>query len=130
MNRFLLDGRYGAVLQSFSLQPVEVLKKAGLPVTLFTQEHPVVTQDAYFRLMTAISDLMPDESVPIRMATMESIETFSPPIPSVVAKAIDKAVNQKRPKTCYVIGFGAKPLIFLHSILPARCFDWIMMHAS
>lgn len=51
MNRFLLDGRYGAVLQSFSLQPVEVLKKAGLPVTLFTQEHPVVTQDAYFRLM-------------------------------------------------------------------------------
>lgn len=50
--------------------------------------------------------------------------------PSVVAKAIDKAVNQKRPKTRYVIGFGAKPLIFLHSILPARCFDWLMMHAS
>lgn len=50
--------------------------------------------------------------------------------PAVVAKAIDKAVNQKRPKTRYVIGFGAKPLIFLHSILPARCFDWIMMHAS
>lgn len=123
MKRFLLDGRYGAVLQSFGLQPIAVLKKAGLPVTLFTQ-------DAYFRLMTAISDLMPDESVPIRMATMESIETFSLPIPSVVAKAIDKAVNQKRPKTCYVIGFGAKPLIFLHSVLPARCFDWIMMHAS
>lgn len=80
MNRFLLDGRYGTVLQSFGLQPMAVLKKAGLPVTLFTQEHPVVTQDAYFRLMTAISDLMPDESVPIRMATMESIETFSPPI--------------------------------------------------
>lgn len=80
MKRFLLDGRYGAVLQSFGLQPIAVLKKAGLPVTLFTQEHPVITQDAYFRLMTTIADLMPDESVPIRMATMESIETFSPPI--------------------------------------------------
>lgn len=80
MKRFLLDGRYGAVLQSFGLQPLAVLKKAGLPVTLFTQENPVITQDAYFRLMTTIADLMPDESVPIRMATMESIETFSPPI--------------------------------------------------
>lgn len=50
--------------------------------------------------------------------------------PSVVAKAIEKAVGQGRPKTRYVIGFGAKPLIFLHAILPARCFDWLMMHAS
>lgn len=80
MKRFLLDGRYGVVLSSFGISPAAVLKKAGLPITLFAQEHPVITQDAYFRLMTAMADLMPDESVPIRMAAMESIETFSPPV--------------------------------------------------
>ncbi|WP_449032023.1 oxidoreductase [Prevotella histicola] len=50
--------------------------------------------------------------------------------PMVIAKAISRAVNANRPKTRYLIGLGAKPLVFLHSILPARCFDWIMMHAS
>lgn len=50
--------------------------------------------------------------------------------PKVIAKAISRATNARRPKTRYLIGMGAKPLVFLHSILPTRCFDWIMMHAS
>lgn len=50
--------------------------------------------------------------------------------PKVIAKAISSATNARRPKTRYLIGMGAKPLVFLHTILPARCFDWIMMHAS
>lgn len=49
--------------------------------------------------------------------------------PAVVSRAISQAVNQNHPKTRYVIGFGAKPLVFLHAILPARIFDWIMMRA-
>lgn len=50
--------------------------------------------------------------------------------PSIISKTILKAVNSKRPKSRYLIGFGAKPLVFLHSILPTRLFDWIMMHSS
>ncbi len=50
--------------------------------------------------------------------------------PMVISKAISKAVNTSRPKTRYLIGFMAKPLVWLHGILPTRCFDWIMMHAS
>lgn len=50
--------------------------------------------------------------------------------PEVVAKAISRAVNARRPRARYLIGFGAKPLVFMHSILPARCFDWLMMRAS
>ncbi len=50
--------------------------------------------------------------------------------PIVISKAISRAVNSSCPKTRYLIGFGAKPIVFLHSILPARWFDWIMMHAS
>lgn len=50
--------------------------------------------------------------------------------PIIISKCISKAMNSKRPKTRYLIGFGAKPLVFLHTILPNRVFDYIMMHAS
>ena len=50
--------------------------------------------------------------------------------PIVISKAISKAVNKRKPKTRYLVGFGAKPLVFAHAILPTRAFDWIMKHAS
>lgn len=50
--------------------------------------------------------------------------------PIVIAKAISRAVNSRHPKTRYTVGFMAKPLVWLHSWLPARWFDAIMMHVS
>lgn len=50
--------------------------------------------------------------------------------PKIISKAISKAVNQKRPRVRYLIGFGAKPLVLAKAILPTRVFDFIMMHAS
>ncbi len=50
--------------------------------------------------------------------------------PKVISKAISKVVKARRPKARYTIGFMAKPLVWLHNILPARWFDYIMMHAS
>lgn len=50
--------------------------------------------------------------------------------PKIISRAISKAVNSRRPKTRYLIGFGAKPLVFLHTILPTRLFDVIMKNAS
>ncbi|MGN7860608.1 oxidoreductase [Microbacterium sp. 22303] len=41
----------------------------------------------------------------------------------VVARAITRAATSRRPRARYRIGFGAKPLFFLHRILPARVFD-------
>ncbi|OAQ03681.1 short-chain dehydrogenase/reductase [Ligilactobacillus aviarius] len=46
--------------------------------------------------------------------------------PKVIAKAISKAVNSRHPKARYLIGFGAKPLVFMHSIMPTKVFDWLM----
>ena len=43
--------------------------------------------------------------------------------PAVVARAISKAVNSRRPRTRYRVGFGAHTLVFLHTILPARWWD-------
>lgn len=50
--------------------------------------------------------------------------------PIVIAKAISRAVNSHRPRTRYTVGFMAKPLVWLHAWLPARWFDYMMMHAS
>lgn len=50
--------------------------------------------------------------------------------PKVISKAITRAVNQRHPRPRYLIGFGAKPLVFAKAILPTRVFDFIMMHAS
>ena len=46
--------------------------------------------------------------------------------PIIVSKAISKAVNSRKPKARYLIGFMAKPFVFLHTILPTSWFDWIM----
>jgi len=50
--------------------------------------------------------------------------------PIVIARAISRAVNARRPKTRYTVGFMAKPLVWLHSLLPTRWFDAMMMRAS
>lgn len=43
--------------------------------------------------------------------------------PGVVVNAIVKAVGSPHPKPRYLIGSGAKPLAFLHAVLPTRVFD-------
>lgn len=50
--------------------------------------------------------------------------------PEFVAKTVFRAVNQSAPKTRYLIGFGAKPLVFLKTVLPTRLFDIIIKNVS
>lgn len=52
------------------------------------------------------------------------------PSPSVVARAIVKAVKAKRPRTRYLVGLGARSLIFFHSIIPTRWWDALMRSFS
>ena len=49
--------------------------------------------------------------------------------PKVIADVMVKAANARKPKTRYLVGFGAKPLVFLHTILPTRWFDYLMKNA-
>lgn len=48
------------------------------------------------------------------------------PSPKVVARAIAKAVKAKRPRTRYLVGLGARSLIFFHAIIPTRWWDAMM----
>lgn len=46
--------------------------------------------------------------------------------PEVVTRAISKAVNSRRPRARYRIGFGAYTLVLFHGLLPARWWDAMM----
>ena len=46
--------------------------------------------------------------------------------PRVVTAAISSAVNARRPRARYVPGRFGRTLIFLHTLLPTRLFDYLM----
>jgi NAD(P)-dependent dehydrogenase (short-subunit alcohol dehydrogenase family) len=61
--------------------------------------------------------------------TSESTHRRSSP-PELIGKTITKAVTSRRPKTRYAVGYGAKPMIFMHAVLPDRTFDAVMRRAT
>jgi len=50
--------------------------------------------------------------------------------PSIVTRAIVRAVGARRPRTRYRIGFGSDTLVFFHSLLPDRWWDALMRQAG
>ena len=79
-NYFILDKKYSSMLEELGLNTQEVLKKAQLPQDLFSQKSPVMTIDEYIRFMESIKELSKNESISIKIGTLENLETFSPPI--------------------------------------------------
>lgn len=50
--------------------------------------------------------------------------------PEVISRVIIKAVNTYNPKTRYLVGFGAKPVVWMHALLPDRWYDKLMHRAN
>ncbi len=50
--------------------------------------------------------------------------------PELIARTIRKAVTKHHPHTRYLIGFGAKPMVWMHKIFGDRVFDWVIRHFS
>jgi short-subunit dehydrogenase len=50
--------------------------------------------------------------------------------PAVIAEVVLKAVTAKRPKTRYVAGYLAKPLLWVRKWLGDRAFDWAVLTAA
>ena len=46
--------------------------------------------------------------------------------PSVVTKAISRAVNRRHPRARYRVGFASGTIVFFHWLLPARWWDALM----
>ncbi len=50
--------------------------------------------------------------------------------PHVITRAILRAVDSRRPKARYRTGRASHLLVFLHNVLPARCWDALMRRAA
>lgn len=50
--------------------------------------------------------------------------------PQVITTTISKAINKRKPKPRYIVGYAAKPLVFLKTILPTKTFDILMKNAN
>ncbi|MGN1388600.1 MAG: AraC family transcriptional regulator ligand-binding domain-containing protein [Bulleidia sp.] len=79
-SRFLIDGRYEDLLRYFGLEPASVLKKAQLPEDSFRHQTVTMKEEEYYRFLEAVSALSEDPGLPVKMATVNQIESFSPPI--------------------------------------------------
>lgn len=109
MNKFILDRKYGDLLQSVGISIREVLKKAQLPEDILSHQVPAMTIEEYIRFMNALKELSPDSSSPINIGTIEAIETFSPPIFAAYCSKNALICMKRLSKYKKLIG----PLIFL-----------------
>lgn len=50
--------------------------------------------------------------------------------PELIAKTVKKAVTKKRPRTRYLVGFMAKPMVITQKIFGDRIFDWVIKNFS
>lgn len=80
MNHFIIDGRYEDLLRYFELDPAAVLKKAQLPEDIFRHRMITMKEEEYYRFLDAVSQLSEDPELPVKVATQNQIESFSPPI--------------------------------------------------
>mgnify|MGYP003679451405 CR=1 FL=1 len=62
----------------------------------------------------------------MKQATLNTFESGKASSPDVIAKVIEEALNRKHPKTRYVAGYMARPVMFLRRMLSDRMFDWIL----
>ena len=46
--------------------------------------------------------------------------------PELIAKTVRKAVMKKRPRTRYLLGFMAKPMVLTQKIFGDRVYDWVI----
>lgn len=70
---------------------------------------------AYASQIKAVANSMRSESTNNRQSP-----------PSVIADTVEKIVTARKPRTRYVVGFAAKPLVTLRRILPDRAFDRVI----
>lgn len=77
---FIIDRKYMSILEHAGICVNEVLKKAELPEDIFSHKAPSMNTAEYIRFMENIKEVSKDKELPIKISTVENLETFSPPV--------------------------------------------------
>jgi AraC-like DNA-binding protein len=95
MNRFRIHSTLIRRLENVSLQPLVVLRQAGLPMGLFDQEKIFVTTEEMFALYRGISEVSRDPAIGLRLAIEERVERYDPvSIAALYAKTFRDALQR------------------------------------
>lgn len=71
MEKYLLDPQYPKYLKQIGVNVEEALKKASLPLNLFSLSNPTLDERDYYRFMEAIQSQISDPSLPIQIASSD-----------------------------------------------------------
>ena len=77
---FSLDAGWKLITHDLGLEPVPLLKLAGLPLDMFQRDKPMVTAKQYFDLWSALETSVNQPDFCLLIATSISVESFSPPL--------------------------------------------------
>ena len=78
--KFVVDPRWRLLFKDIGVSENEVLKRAQLPLDLFSQKNASLSAEEYFRLWKSLEKALNDPSFPLRLGQMITTESFSPPI--------------------------------------------------
>ncbi|NJL01971.1 MAG: AraC family transcriptional regulator [Spirulinaceae cyanobacterium SM2_1_0] len=79
--KFTLNPATQIILKDLGLSPQDVLRRARLPLDLFSHPTPQISTAEYFRLWQELETLLSSDPVfPLRVGQSISVESFSPPI--------------------------------------------------
>lgn len=84
---FLLNIGWQALLRDFGLQPVHVLRRAGLAEDLLVSGKGELTTEDYFRFWRALEAESHDVMFPLRIVEAVSAESFDPPLFAALCSA-------------------------------------------
>ena len=94
-NRFRVSSALIRRLENVGLQPLAVLRQAGLPMSLFDQEKIFVTTEELFALYRGISEVSHDPAIGLKMAIEERVERYDPvSIAALYAKTFRDALQR------------------------------------
>ncbi|MDJ0842042.1 MAG: AraC family transcriptional regulator ligand-binding domain-containing protein [Acidobacteriota bacterium] len=78
--RFTVNSRWKMILNDLGINFTEVLKRAELPLDLYTRKDAGLSTEEYFRFWRAMEFIFDDPAFPLRIIRGMSSEAFDPPI--------------------------------------------------
>jgi hypothetical protein len=78
MDTFKISNAFPVGLKAVGLDPALVLRKSGLPLTLWSSEQPMVTTEQFFRLWRAIAELSDDPALGLKLPGLVPVEQHHP----------------------------------------------------
>ncbi len=95
VNSFMLQPGWRILLKDLGLEPVNVLRRAGLPDDLLTREQVTLSTERHFDFWRGLEEEAQDPTFPIRLCQAISIEVFDAPIfAAVCSRDLNTAVRR------------------------------------